>query len=443
MRCEQSGASPIVNSAWKARVRPREDDGLIIGMYGKGTAQPEQRRGYRGQSNRCPTPGELVRYQGDSHLMTFGVTGSGKTAGPVIANALDHPGPLISIECKGDVYAATAEYRRAQGHEIVLLDLSGPNARSSQFNPIHAAQIGSNDPVITGRSMASEIVPRDTNESLFWQNWPETLHTGGLVYVMTQLPDSERNFGSLFDLFHNDDVNYTLAFLLDTVGSSMNKAAYTAFSSYLQLSERETRPSVLGSTQQHLRLWESDYIRRLTADTSFDLEGLIAGKPISVYIIVPPFRMKAYAPLLRLWLSSLLSALMTRGSRPQDQKTLILCDELGALGRIESFVTASTLLRSASVQLWSFWQNPAQLEIYGSDARTLVDNAGVIQLLGAKNHRMAREFSELVGGIGPDQIMSMSHDEQLVLTDGGQPNTYKRVRYFEHPLLRDLATKPR
>lgn len=413
--------------------------GLIIGMYGKGTAKPEMTSGPTGRPSRCPVPGELVRYQGDSHLMTFGVTGSGKTAGPVIANALDHRGPLISIECKGDVYAATAEHRWRQGHEIVLLDLTGPNPNSSSFNPIDAAEMCGVDPIITARSLASEMIPRETSEGMFWINWAETMLTGGLAYIMTQPQQSDRNFGGLFDLFHNDDVTYKLAVLLDTVGNTMNKAAYTAFSSYLQLSERETRPSVLGSTQQHLRLWEADYIRRITAETNFDLAGLIAGKPVSIYIIVPPFRMKAYAPILRLWLSSLLCALMTRGSRPQEHKTLILCDELGALGRIESFVTASTLLRSASVQLWSFWQNPAQLEIYGQDARTLVDNAGVIQLLGAKNYRMATEFSDLVGGISPDNIMSMADDEQLVLSDGGQPRTYKRVRYFDHPQLRDLV----
>ena len=39
----------------------------------------------------------------------------------------------------------------------------------------------------------------------------------------------------------------------------------------IQLPERETRPSVLGSTQQHVRLWDSDLVRRLTERTHPDV----------------------------------------------------------------------------------------------------------------------------------------------------------------------------
>ena len=43
-------------------------------------------------------------------------------------------------------------------------------------------------------------------------------------------------------------------------------------------------------------------------------------------------------------------------------------------------LTAATLLRSWRLTLWTFWQNAAQLQIYGPHANTLVDKAGVIQI---------------------------------------------------------------
>lgn len=381
---------------------------------------------------------EFVRYDGESHLMTFGVTGSGKTAGPVISNALDHPGSLISLECKGDVYAATAGARRRMGQEVAVLDLSGKMPVTDSFNPFDGLAKLGGDRSITARSGAAAIVPREGGREPFWRNWDENMLTACIAYVMTRVPPERCNFAEIFDMLNNDDVVYNLAVLLDNNVGKLDRSTYAAFSGFLQLSERETRPSVLGSTQQHLMLWESDFIRKITSHTSFDLDGLIAGKPVSLYIIVPPLRLAAYAPLLRLWLTSLLTALMTRERRPKE-RTLMLCDELGALGKVDAFVTASTLLRSSGLQLWSFWQNPAQLEIYGHDAKTLVDNAGVLQFLGAKNYRMASEFAALIGGISPDQIMNMSGDEQLVMMDGRAPDILKRLRYFEHSDLMKLA----
>lgn len=382
-------------------------------------------------------PGRLIRYQGESHLMTFGSTGSGKTSGPVISNARDHPGSLVSIECKGDVYEATHQDRRRKGQEVAVIDLRGDRATDG-LNPIDLFQKAGGGPDVIARTMAATMVPRSPYDEIFWRNWGETMLTSGIGRTLQRLPLEEQNLGAVYDLFNNDDVAYRLAVLLDTEGGALHRAFYSGFASFLQLPERETRPSVLASTQQHLMLWESDMVRRLTDRTTFDLDGLIEGRPMSLYIIVPPMRLEAYAPLLRLMLAGLIAAFLTRTHQPE-HRTLMLCDELAALGRLDAFVTASVLLRSAGLQLWSFWQNPAQLEAYGHDARTLVDNAGVLQLLGARNHRMAGEFAALVGGVTAEDIMAMSLDDQLIMIDGGRPQTLRRLRWFEHPELHSKA----
>jgi type IV secretory pathway TraG/TraD family ATPase VirD4 len=40
---------------------------------------------------------------------------------------------------------------------------------------------------------------------------------------------------------------------------------------------------------------------------------------MSLYIIVPPFRLSAYRPLLRVWLSGLI-LLLTRRNRPPEER---------------------------------------------------------------------------------------------------------------------------
>jgi type IV secretion system protein VirD4 len=376
---------------------------------------------------RPTEPSNLITYCGDGHLITFAPTGTGKTSGPVICNALKHSGQLIVLDMKGEVHAATAGARRAMGQQVHVLDLRD-GAESGSLNPLDLALRGGTDSAAVARSFAGEIIERSPDErDRFWNDWAETMIAGSVAWLLADRPPEQRRLSALFDLFMTDDVVYGMAVLLDKK-EVHNRAAKAAFSSFLQLPDRETRPSVLGCTQTHLRLFDSDLVRKLTDTTSFDIDALIAGEPMSLYIIVPPLRLAAYRPLLRMWLSGLILA-MTRRKTPPKERTLMLCDEVGNLGKIDALLTAATLLRSWGLTLWTFWQNAAQLSIYGPQANTLVDNAGVVQMFGAKNHRMAQDIANLIGGISPEEILRMPPDEQIILMEGRTVRC-RQVRHY-------------
>ncbi|HLV88422.1 MAG TPA: type IV secretory system conjugative DNA transfer family protein [Candidatus Sulfotelmatobacter sp.] len=371
---------------------------------------------------------DLVTYSGDGHVITFAPTGAGKTVGPVICNALKHPGQLIAVDVKGEIYAATAEARRAMGQEIHVLDLRDENPIPGSLNPLDLAARCGSDPAAIARSFAAEIVERGNDIDRFWNDWAETCITGACAFLLADAEREERRMSTLFDLFNNDDVAYKLAVMLDAKDKVRNRAARAAFISLLNLPEKETRPSVLGTVQSHLRLFDSDLARRLTDNSSMDVDALIAGAPMSLYIIVPPVRLLGFRGLLRMWLSGLILA-MTHRKTPPKERTLVLCDEIATLGRMDALLTAATLLRSWGLTLWTFWQNVDQLRIYGSQANTILDNAGVIQIFGARNKRMAKDLSDIVGNLSPDEILGMSPDEQFLLMEG-KALRCKQVRYY-------------
>lgn len=380
-----------------------------------------------------PQAGELITYAGDGHLITFAPTGTGKTSGPVICNALRHPGQLIVLDMKGEVYKATAEARRAMGQEVHVLDFRD-GAETGSLNPLDLAQRSGTDLAAIARSFAAELIERGNDErDRFWNDWAETMITGGIAWLLADRPQEERRLSILFDLYTSDDVVYNVACLLDKK-EAKDRAAKAAFSSFLQLPSENTRPCVLGSALTHLRLFDSDLIRKLTDTSTIDLDALISGEPISLYIIVPPLRLNAFRPLLRIWLSGLILAITQRKARPQE-RTLMLCDEIGNLGRIDALLTAATLLRSWGLTLWTFWQNVAQLQIYGSQANTLVDNAGVIQIFGARNHRMAQDLVTILGGITPEHILAMPQDQQILLIEG-KATRCMQARYYNDELFR-------
>jgi type IV secretion system protein VirD4 len=154
---------------------------------------------------------------------------------------------------------------------------------------------------------------------------------------------------------------------------------------------------------------------------------------MSLYIIVPPSRITAFRPILRVWISGLILAMTQRTEMPAE-RTLLLCDEAGNIGKIDAMFTAATLLRSWGLTLWTLWQNVAQLQIYGAEANTLVDNGGVIQVFGARNLRMAQDLANIIGGVSAEQIMSMGPEEQLLLIEGKMMRC-KQARYYKDKLF--------
>jgi type IV secretion system protein VirD4 len=381
--------------------------------------------------------GELVTYSGDGHLISFAPTGTGKTSGPVITNALTHPGQLIVLDMKGEVFAATAKARRVMGQDVYVVDLRDHGEEGS-LNPLDLAARSGTDHAAIGRSLAAEIIERATGEERdrFWNDWAEILIGGAAAWLLADRPPEERRISSLYDLFTSDDVSYGMAVMLDQkkVNYRPAKAAFVAF---LQLADQSTRPSVLGTVQSHLRLFDSDLVRRVTDTTTMDIDAFLAGKPMSLYFIVPPARLHAYSPLLRLWLTGLILLLTQRKEKPKE-RTLMLCDEIGNLGRIEALLTATTLLRAWGLTLWSFWQNADQMKIYGAQTNTLVDNAGVIQIFGARNLRMAQDLANLIGGISADELLRMPQDEQVLLIES-KLTRCKQLRHYDDQMFRNAG----
>jgi type IV secretion system protein VirD4 len=180
--------------------------------------------------------GELVTYSGDGHLMTFAPTGTGKTSGPVICNALKHPGQLIVMDIKGEIHAATAKARRAMGQEVHVLDMRDRDPLSGSLNPLDLLALSGTDHAAMARGFAAEIIERTGEErDGFWNDWAETIIAGGVAWLLADKPKEARRLSAVFDLFNKEDVDYQLACLMDKDGEIVNRAARAAFGSYLQL----------------------------------------------------------------------------------------------------------------------------------------------------------------------------------------------------------------
>jgi type IV secretion system protein VirD4 len=125
---------------------------------------------------------DLITYSGDGHLITFAPTGMGKTSGPVICNALTHPGQLVVLDMKGEVYAKTGDARRAMGQEVHVLDLRD-GEHTDSLNPLDLVSRCGADPAALGRSFAAELIERGNERERFWNDWSETMIAGATAWL--------------------------------------------------------------------------------------------------------------------------------------------------------------------------------------------------------------------------------------------------------------------
>jgi type IV secretory pathway TraG/TraD family ATPase VirD4 len=78
------------------------------------------------------------------------------------------------------------------------------------------------------------------------------------------------------------------------------------------------------------------------------------------------------------------------------------------------------------------------LQIYGAQANTLTDNAGVIQIFGVRNYRMAKDLADVIGGISADELLKLPPDEQVLLIES-KLRRCKQLRHYEDEMFRNAG----
>lgn len=77
---------------------------------------------------------DMYKTQLNNNIAVFGVSGAGKTDGPVKSNIMQMNSSYVVTDPKGNLYDELAPMLCAAGYEVKLLDLVNPE-RSNGYNP--------------------------------------------------------------------------------------------------------------------------------------------------------------------------------------------------------------------------------------------------------------------------------------------------------------------
>lgn len=424
------------------------DNGLLVG-WSLEAGRRERGIGFNTTDPATDSPARTLQPildTGEGHLTTVAPTGAGKGTGCMIPALLRYPGPVVVVDPKGENYAVTAERRRAMGQEVVLFDpfhLTDAEQRH-RFNPLDLADPASPnfvEDVSTLAELASKT-PGSTGTARdpFWPQMGQILVSAALLDVLT-MPDSEQATLPAARALLNQSLQ-----ALGQRAEHWQRAEHTELRRMAGLLGNPA-PETLGGYWAHamnqLDFLKGQRVEEHLCASDLDLNQVHSGAPLSIYLVLPPDKLESHAPLLRLWIGTLIGV-MTRRERRPEQSTLMLVDEAAQLGELPQLRQAVTLLRGYGVRVWSFWQDLSQLKhLYPNDWETILNNCRIQQYFGTTTARAADAVVD-VSGFGPrEAVLDLDRDEMVLNVAGDEPVVARKPNYrFDPPFQGLYADNP-
>ncbi len=363
----------------------------------------------------------LLAAGGYADLMTIAPNRSGRAKHCLIPNLISYPGRIVVVDVDGEAYAATAEARRSMGRTAVRLDpfaVVGP--ATDRLDPIDLLDGLVEPHLTTGCQDLADLLPLRTPFGETFEFEAFGLLSGVIGYLAA-LPE-KFTFDELYPTMHSDDVVYSLAVVLDTVGAKIPKMSYAEIAAFLGQDDR-SRNRVLARIRSQIAPLGNPEVRTALRHSDFPLEPSrepeAPREPDTVYLIIPAERMPIYSLLLRIWIGTLLHALLRRpGGDRAEPPVLFLLDHCAELG---SFPLLESVLRSGSrdgFRIWSFWHDVHELRAtYPVTWPTLVSNSDTVQVFGTTDTAAAAEVEALLG-LAPNEVGSLAPGEQIVRMGG-------------------------
>jgi type IV secretion system protein VirD4 len=427
--------------------------------------------------------GWIIRLPGGTPVALHAATGSGKTADFVMPNAFTHPGSLVVLDIKGEIYEATAGHRAAMGQDVYLFEPASLTSQSHRWDPFGAVLRGQHSRFRDIARQANLIFPEQestsggSNNHKFWDDAGRQA-LAAVATILCESSDVPLTMESVTNIFTRNDGHEWLARQVAdrrAAGRPFSQIAVNGISDYIG-DDPKLRGDIRKTVSTRLQTWFYDpQICACTEASDFDLSDL-RKKPMTIYVVVAPGDMPRLKPLLRLFFDQAVTV-NTTVTPKQDHdlkyQTMFLMDEFARLGRIDSLAHAAQYVRGYGLRMVYTIQDRAQLRnIYGDEgAADIFANVGAEVVFGVADPELAKDLEQRMGDntvsystrnkprylpwahiskqtesespharplMFDQEIMTMSLDEQLILVRGMRPQRTNRVRWFNDP---DFTTR--
>jgi type IV secretion system protein VirD4 len=346
--------------------QPPHADGVYIGAW----------KDPRGRSH-------YLRDVSNGHTLICGPTRSGKGISCILPTLLSWRGSAIVHDEKGELWEQTAAWRSAHIGPVTKWE-PGATADTASWNPLSEVRLLTPHEVADAQNIALMLIDvrgHGLDRMDHWQKAAVPILAGCVLHEL-YLATAAGRVASLADISawfsdpgtNADDLWQEMRDNRHLSGNNPHPVISAAGRSQMDRSDRE-RSGVTSTLLTHLTLFFDHIVAANTSDSDFNLGELADGpRPHTIYVTTPPNDTVRLRPLVRLFLTMALRALMSpklsyvggQPTSPHRYNTLMLLDEFPSFGKLEEVETDLARAAGWGVKFLLSIQDVTQLNgIYG------------------------------------------------------------------------------
>ncbi len=418
-----------------------------------------------------------LRHDGPEHVLCFAPTRSGKGVGLVVPTLLTWSGSAIVHDIKGENWTVTAGWRARFGR-VLKFDPTSPD--SDAYNPLLEVRRGDCE-VRDVQNIADILV--DPEGALERRNhWEKTSHSllvGAILHVLYAEPDKTLAGVANFLSDPKRPIETTLRAMMTTAHlgpKGVHPVVASSARELLNKSDNE-RSGVLSTAMSFLGLYRDPVVAKVTRRCDWRISDLVeGGRPVTLYLVVPPSDIARTKPLVRLLLNQTGRRLTEElHAQRKRQRLLLMLDEFPALGRLDFFESALAFMAGYGLKSFLIAQSLNQIEKAYGQNNSILDNCHVRVSFATNDERTAKRVSDALGTatelkaqrnyaghrlspwlghlmvsrqetarplLTPGEVMQLPPTDELVLVSGLHPIRAKKARFYEHAQLRARVLAP-
>ena len=324
--------------------------------------------------------GLLLRNDGDQHVMVIGSPGQGKSRSFVIPTMMSFEGSQVVLDMSGELFDETSGYLKNKGYDIFLL---APGSKFTDgYNPLDLISNDPNQRITDLQKLTQMLLPERlrSDSSDFWEESARILLTAMLGFVL-ECPDTRKSLSELYRILNSmSDERKAIVQLLE------NYEAVLSDQTRMQLTKFAGRHEKLGEgiaaeIVAKLNFLQNPLVEALTSITTIPIDT-IRKRKLAIFIQADWNAIQIYERLISMFIQQMADKLVQLGPLPNgEHEVLMMLDEFGNGGRIDTVLTLAPLIRKNGVRFVFILQDGAQLErLYQRSGQKILMGASTIKL---------------------------------------------------------------
>ena len=345
-----------------------------------------------------------IEYARNKNILIIGGSGSGKTRFFVKPNLMQMHSSYVVTDPKGTIVIECGKMLKDNGYDIKIFNTINFK-KSMKYNPF--AYIKSEKDILKFVDTLIANTQGDGAKEDFWVKAEKLYYTALIGYIMTQLPENERNMSSLLYLINNSqaseqDENFKNPVDLRFEELEKREPNHFAVSQYkkFKLASGETIKSILISCATRLAPFDIPVLKDLTEYDEMKLDTL-GDKKTALFVIISDTD-STFNFLVSIMYTQLFNLLCEKADDEYGGRLPVhvrfLLDEFANIGQIPNFDKLIATIRSREISASIILQTKSQLKsIYKENADTIVGNCDTTLFLGGGEETTLKDISEVLG----------------------------------------------